>query len=122
MHGPHLVFCVRLKTIALHSVLPRQAKMLDTRGLEYGCAAQCCTWDRVMPDMGSHGDRWLEQLSREGRGGAGATMSLWCVLAAKETNRVVMCIKHSIASQSKEVILLQYLILIWPHLEYHVHF
>jgi len=68
------------------------------------------------------GDRWLEQLSREGRGGAGATMSQWCVLAAKGTNRFVMCIKHSIASQSKEVILLQYLILIWPHLEYHVHF
>jgi len=72
MHGPHLVFCVRLKTIALHSVLPRQAKMLDTRGLEYGCAAQCCTWDRVMPDMGSHGRQMAGAAQQRG------TWGCWC--------------------------------------------
>lgn len=44
-----------------------------------------------------------------------------CALAAKKTNCILGCIKHSIASRSIEVILL-YLELVWPYLEYDVQF
>ena len=45
-----------------------------------------------------------------------------CALAAKRTNHSLGCIKHSISSQSKEVIILLYLASVWPHLEYCVQF
>jgi len=38
-------------------------------------------------------------------------------LAAKRANRTLGCIKHSIPSRSKEVIILLYSALVWPHLE-----
>lgn len=41
-------------------------------------------------------------------------MSQQCALAAKRANHM--------ASQSKEVVLLAYLALLWPHLEYCVQF
>ena len=43
-------------------------------------------------------------------------------LTAKRGNCILGWINHSTVSWSKEVILLQYLILIWPHLEYHALF
>ncbi|PKU30118.1 rna-directed dna polymerase from mobile element jockey-like [Limosa lapponica baueri] len=42
--------------------------------------------------------------------------------AAKRANRILGCIKHSIISQSKEVLILLYLALVWPHLEFCVQF
>jgi len=43
-------------------------------------------------------------------------------LAARRTHCVLGCIRHSITSRSKEVVILLYSVLVWPHLEYCVQF
>ncbi|KFZ45902.1 hypothetical protein N321_12173, partial [Antrostomus carolinensis] len=72
------------------------------------------------------GNEWLETSSEEKDLGVVVSdklnMSRQCALAAQKANRTLGCIKSSVASRLREVILVLYSALVMAHLEYCVQF